>query len=73
VHVDIKRAFADGEFVITHALLTGAEPVYGPHGSKVVDISPAGSWRLMSANGRRRGNYSPRARRPCLGAVTGLP
>jgi predicted SnoaL-like aldol condensation-catalyzing enzyme len=38
VHVDIKRVFADGDFVITHALLTGAEPVYGPHGSKVVDI-----------------------------------
>jgi predicted SnoaL-like aldol condensation-catalyzing enzyme len=38
VHVDIKRVFADGDFVITHALLTGAVPVYGPHGSKVVDI-----------------------------------
>ena len=38
VHVDIKRVFADGDFVITHALLTGAEPVYGPAGSKVVDI-----------------------------------
>ena len=38
VHVDIKRVFADGDFVITHALLTGAVPVYGPLGSKVVDI-----------------------------------
>jgi len=38
VHVDIKRVFADGDYVITHALLTGAVPVYGPHGSKVVDI-----------------------------------
>ena len=38
VHVDIKRVFADGAYVITHALLTGAVPVYGPHGSKVVDI-----------------------------------
>jgi len=36
--LDIKRVFADGDFVITHALLTGAVPVYGPHGSKVVDI-----------------------------------
>jgi predicted SnoaL-like aldol condensation-catalyzing enzyme len=38
VHVDIKRVFGDGYFVITHALLTGAVPVYGPLGSKVVDI-----------------------------------
>jgi predicted SnoaL-like aldol condensation-catalyzing enzyme len=38
VHLDIKRVFADGDYVITHSFFTGAEPVYGPHGSKVVDI-----------------------------------
>jgi predicted SnoaL-like aldol condensation-catalyzing enzyme len=37
-HVDIKRVFADCDFVITHSLLTGAEPAFGPLGSKVVDI-----------------------------------
>jgi predicted SnoaL-like aldol condensation-catalyzing enzyme len=38
VHVDIRRVFAECDFVITHALLTGAEPVYTELGSKVVDI-----------------------------------
>jgi predicted SnoaL-like aldol condensation-catalyzing enzyme len=37
-HVDIKRVFADCDFVITHSLLTGAVPAYGPLGSKAVDI-----------------------------------
>lgn len=38
VHVDIKRVFADCDFVITHSLFTGAVPAYGPLGSKGVDI-----------------------------------
>jgi len=38
VHVDIKRVFADCDFVITHSLFTGATPAYGPLGSKGVDI-----------------------------------
>ena len=37
-HVDIKRVFADCDFVITHSLFTGAVPAYGPLGSKGVDI-----------------------------------
>ncbi len=37
-HIDIRRVFADGEFVITHALATGAVPVYTELGTKVVDI-----------------------------------
>jgi len=37
-HIDIKRVFAECDFVITHALATGAEPVYGPLGTKLVDI-----------------------------------
>ena len=38
VHVDIRRVIAECDLVMTHALLTGAEPVYTPLGSKVVDI-----------------------------------
>jgi predicted SnoaL-like aldol condensation-catalyzing enzyme len=38
VHVDIRRVFADCDFVITHSLFTGAVPAYGPLGSKGVDI-----------------------------------
>jgi predicted SnoaL-like aldol condensation-catalyzing enzyme len=38
VHIDIRRVFADCNFVITHGLLTGAEPVFTERGSKVVDI-----------------------------------
>jgi predicted SnoaL-like aldol condensation-catalyzing enzyme len=38
VHIQIKRVFAEGNYVITHGLLTGAVPVYGKLGSKVVDI-----------------------------------
>jgi predicted SnoaL-like aldol condensation-catalyzing enzyme len=38
VHLDIRRVFADCDFVITHALLTGAAPVFTALGSKVVDI-----------------------------------
>jgi predicted SnoaL-like aldol condensation-catalyzing enzyme len=37
-HIDIKRVFADCDFVITHGVLSGAEPAFGPLGSKVVDI-----------------------------------
>ena len=38
VHIDIRRVFAECNFVITHGLLTGATPVYTELGSKVVDI-----------------------------------
>ncbi len=38
VHIDIRRVFAECDFVITHGLLTGAEPVFTALGSKVVDI-----------------------------------
>jgi predicted SnoaL-like aldol condensation-catalyzing enzyme len=38
LHIDIRRVFAECDFVITHGLLTGAEPVFGKRGSKVVDI-----------------------------------
>ena len=38
VHVDIRRVIAECDLVVTHAVLTGAAPVYGPFGSKVVDI-----------------------------------
>jgi predicted SnoaL-like aldol condensation-catalyzing enzyme len=37
-HIDIRRVFADCDFVITHSLATGAVPVYTALGSKVVDI-----------------------------------
>lgn len=37
-HIDIRRVFAECDYVVTHGLLTGAEPVYTERGSKVVDI-----------------------------------
>jgi predicted SnoaL-like aldol condensation-catalyzing enzyme len=37
-HIDIRRVFADCDFVITHALATGAVPVYTQLGTKLVDI-----------------------------------
>lgn len=37
-HIEIVRVFAECDFVITHALATGAEPVYTPLGFKLVDI-----------------------------------
>jgi predicted SnoaL-like aldol condensation-catalyzing enzyme len=37
-HIDIRRVVAQGNLVVTHSLATGAVPVYGPKGSKVVDI-----------------------------------
>jgi len=38
VHIDIRRVIAECDLVVTHGLLTGAEPVFTPLGSKVVDI-----------------------------------
>ena len=38
VHIEIVRVFAECDFVVTHGKLTGAEIVFGEHGSKVVDI-----------------------------------
>jgi predicted SnoaL-like aldol condensation-catalyzing enzyme len=38
VHIEIVRVFAECDFVITHGKLTGAVPVFGEQGSKVVDI-----------------------------------
>ena len=37
-HIDIRRVFAECDFVITHALATGAVPVYTERGTKLVDI-----------------------------------
>jgi predicted SnoaL-like aldol condensation-catalyzing enzyme len=36
--LDIKRVIAEGDLVVTHSLITGAVPVFGERGSKVVDI-----------------------------------
>jgi predicted SnoaL-like aldol condensation-catalyzing enzyme len=38
LHIDIRRVVAECDLVVTHGLLTGAEPVFTPLGSKVVDI-----------------------------------
>lgn len=38
VHIDIRRVVAECDLVVTHGLLTGAVPVFGPRGSKVVDV-----------------------------------
>ena len=38
VHIDIRRVIAECDLVMTHAVATGADPVYTPLGSKVVDI-----------------------------------
>jgi predicted SnoaL-like aldol condensation-catalyzing enzyme len=38
LHIDIRRVVAECDLVVTHGLLTGADPVFTPLGSKVVDI-----------------------------------
>jgi predicted SnoaL-like aldol condensation-catalyzing enzyme len=38
IHIDIRRVIAECDLVVTHGILTGAVPVFGAHGSKVVDI-----------------------------------
>ena len=38
IHIDIRRVVAECDLVVTHGLLTGAVPIFGPRGSKVVDI-----------------------------------
>jgi predicted SnoaL-like aldol condensation-catalyzing enzyme len=38
VHIDIRRVIAECDMVVTHSVATGAVPVYGQFGSKVVDI-----------------------------------
>jgi predicted SnoaL-like aldol condensation-catalyzing enzyme len=38
LNIDIRRVFADCDFVITHAIVSGAEPVFGERGNKAVDI-----------------------------------
>jgi len=38
LNIDIRRVVAQCDLVITHGLLTGAVPVFGERGSKVVDI-----------------------------------
>jgi predicted SnoaL-like aldol condensation-catalyzing enzyme len=38
IHIDIRRVVAECDLVFTHGLLTGAVPIFGPRGSKVVDV-----------------------------------
>ena len=40
LHIDIRRVIAECDLVVTHGIIGGAgtEPVFGPHGNKVVDI-----------------------------------
>jgi predicted SnoaL-like aldol condensation-catalyzing enzyme len=38
VHVDIRRVIAECDLVVTHSLITGAEPVFTERGNKAVDI-----------------------------------
>jgi predicted SnoaL-like aldol condensation-catalyzing enzyme len=38
LNIDIRRVFAECDFVITHGIVSGAEPVFGERGNKVVDI-----------------------------------
>lgn len=38
LNIDIVRVFADCDFVITHGIVGGAEPVFGERGNKAVDI-----------------------------------
>lgn len=37
-HIEIVRVIAECDLVVTHSLVTGAEPVFGPLGTKLVDI-----------------------------------
>jgi predicted SnoaL-like aldol condensation-catalyzing enzyme len=38
LNIDIRRVFAECDFVITHGIISGADPVFGELGNKVVDI-----------------------------------
>ncbi|MBO0832070.1 MAG: ester cyclase [Actinobacteria bacterium] len=38
IHIDIRRVFADCDFVVTQSIASGPAEIYGPQGSKVVDI-----------------------------------
>jgi predicted SnoaL-like aldol condensation-catalyzing enzyme len=38
LNIHIARVFADCDFVITHGIVSGAVPVFGERGNKVVDI-----------------------------------
>jgi predicted SnoaL-like aldol condensation-catalyzing enzyme len=38
LHIDIRRVIAECDLVVTHSVLTGAKPVFGPFDAKVVDI-----------------------------------
>jgi predicted SnoaL-like aldol condensation-catalyzing enzyme len=38
VHINIVRVIAECDLVVTHSVATGAVPVYGPNGFKLVDI-----------------------------------
>ena len=38
IRIDIRRVIAECDLVVTHGILTGAVPVFGDRGSKVVDI-----------------------------------
>jgi predicted SnoaL-like aldol condensation-catalyzing enzyme len=38
LHIDIRRVVAECDLVVTHGLLTGADPGFTELGSKVVDI-----------------------------------
>ena len=38
IHIDIRRVVAECDLVVTHGLLTGAVPAFGPRGSKVADV-----------------------------------
>jgi predicted SnoaL-like aldol condensation-catalyzing enzyme len=38
INIEIARVFAECDYVITHGVLSGAEPVFGELGNKVVDI-----------------------------------
>ena len=79
-HIDIRRVFAECDFVITHALATGAVPVYTERGTKLVDIFRLDRTARSSSTGTsgrpsrqrrptatRRSDHAPATGRQCDG------
>jgi predicted SnoaL-like aldol condensation-catalyzing enzyme len=66
LHIDIRRVFAECDFVITHSIVSGADPVFTPLGSKVVDIFRLDSrgkivehWDVLAAISPTSANGNP--------------
>jgi len=66
LNIDLVRVFAECDFVITHGIVSGAEPVFGELGNKVVDVfrlDPTGAivehWDVVAPISAESANGNP--------------